>query len=233
MAMPDWFLDELAHAGSEHLDPNYVPGYDQKAAADPTEDLAILRGLGLNMSHTLVDMGAGTGTFALAAAPLCQRVIATDVSPVMLAVMRQKMADAGIANIEVVQSGFLTYEHQGSPADFVYSRHALHHLPDFWKVLALKRIADILQPGGVLYLRDLVYAFEPHEMEAVIETWLANAAPSPERGWTRPELATHVREEYSPFSWLLEPMLEHAGFRIEEINRYNSRLYAAYTCIKL
>src|SRR5687767_7343183 len=77
---PRWYIDEVAHAGMEHFDPGYVPTYDQKAGTNPQEDLAELQGLGLSTSHTLVDLGAGTGTFALAAAPYCKRVIAVDVS---------------------------------------------------------------------------------------------------------------------------------------------------------
>ena len=231
MGTPGWFLDELAHAGSEHLDPTYVPTYDQKAATDPAEDLALLQDFALNPSHTLVDLGAGTGTFTLAAAGLCRRVVAVDVSREMLAALQEKLERSGIANVEIVQGGFLSYDHQGEPADFVYSRHALHHLPDFWKAIALVRIAAILKPGGVLLLRDLVYAFDPGEAEAAIESWLAGAAADARRGWTRPELETHLREEYSTFTWLLEPMIERAGFTIRDAQHHAS-IYAAYTCVK-
>jgi len=227
-----WFLDELAHAGSEHLDPGYVPGYDHKAGTDPADDLAVLRDLGLNETHTLVDLGAGTGTFALAAAPLCHRLIAVDISPVMLARLREKAAQAGIENIECVQRGFLSYEHQGAPADFVYSRHALHHLPDFWKVVALARVAGMLKVGGIFYLRDLVFSFEPDRAEHIIETWLGAAPERAEQGWTRAALETHPREEQSTFSWLPDAMIEHAGFAIQNVNHGASRVHSAYTCIK-
>lgn len=227
-----WILDEVAHAGGEHLDPEYVLTYDQKAATDPEQDIARLRALGLNETHTLVDFGAGTGTLALAAAPFCRRVIAVDVSSAMLRSLEQKAHQLGIGNVEVVLGGFLSYEHHGDPADFVYSRHALHHLPDFWKALALQRVAEILRPGGVLHLRDLIYSFDPSEAEEIFEKWLAGAAKSPDLGWTRQELETHIREEYSPFSWLLEPMLERAGFVIQEIYHDPSRLYSEYICIK-
>jgi ubiquinone/menaquinone biosynthesis C-methylase UbiE len=233
MKNPSWFLDELTHAGGEHFDSNYVPGYDYKAGTDPSDDLALLCELGLNKTHTLVDLGAGTGTFALAAAPLCRHVVAVDVSPTMLTLLREKAARQGIRNIEVVQQGFLSYEHQGNPADFVYSRHALHHLPDFWKALALERIAAILRGGGVLYLRDLIFSCEPSELPHLIEAWLANASQHPEHGWTRPELETHLREEYSTFSWLLEPMLERAGFAIRQTFHDNSHLYSTYACVKM
>lgn len=194
MSRPAWFLDEVAHAGSEHLDPAYVATYNDKAQVDPGADLALLRTLGLNECSVLVDLGADRGTFALAAAALCGRVVAVDVSPVMLATLRAEAAARGLGNVESVQAGFLTCEHQGDPADIVYSRHALHHLPDFWKAVALARVCALLRPGGVLRLRDLVYACEPGAIEPVIDAWLAGAAARPEDGWTRPELETHVRE---------------------------------------
>ena len=231
MTQPDWYLDELAHAGGEHLDSTYVPTYDVKAGTDPREDLDELLKLGLNREQTLVDLGAGTGTFALAAAPYLRRVVAVDVSPQMLAVLRAKLDAAGLANVETVLAGFLSYEHTGDAADVVYSRHALHHLPDFWKAVALARIAAFMKPGGILLLRDLVYSFEPAETDRVIEEWLSRAAPSSDKGWTRAELATHLREEYSPFAWLLEPMIERAGFRIVD-KRVSGAIYAAYACVK-
>lgn len=232
MTTPAWFPDELDLAGSEHLDADYVAGYDRKAGTDPADDLAHLLGLGLNKQHTLVDLGTGTGALPLAAAPHCRRVVAVDVSVPMLDVVRQCAAEAGIGNIECVQAGFLSYEHVGEPPDFVYSRHALHHLSDFWKVMAFQRIADMLRPGGVFHFRDLFFAVEPGEVTAVIERWLGNAAATPGAGWTREELETHLREEYSTFTWLIEPMLERAGFEIRERYGLDSKIYAAYTCVR-
>lgn len=231
MTIPGWYPEEIIHAGEEHLDPGYVATYDAKAQTDPADDVALLRERGLSDMSTLVDLGAGTGTFALAAAPFCRRVIAVDVSRPMLDRLERNAAERGVANLTIVQAGFLSYEHPGPPADVVYSRNALHHLPDVWKAIALARIAAILKPGGVLRLRDLVYDFGPHEADAHFEQWLANAAPTPDRGWTRAELETHIRTEYSTFTWLLEPMLEHAGFSIEERDT-SARLYAAYTCVR-
>lgn len=232
MQRPGWSLDELAYAGEEHLDPAYVTIYDRKSATDTTEDLEVLRAHGLDENSVIVDLGAGTGTFALAVAPLCRRVVAVDVSPAMLTYMRAQAEQHGISNLEVVHAGFLSYEHQGDPADVVYSRNALHHLPDFWKALALKRVAQMLRPAGILRLHDLVYDFNPDEAPQHIEAWLANARERPEDGWTRAELETHVREEHSTFSWLLEPLLERAGFEIREATYRPSKTYAAYTCLR-
>jgi len=228
-----WGLDESAHAGAEHLDAAYVAAYEHKAGVDPSDDLALLRSLGLNDTSVVVDLGAGTGAFALAAAALCQQVVAVDVSAAMLARLRAAAEHRGLRNVACVQAGFLTYTHQGPPADVVYSRHALHHLPDFWKALALVRISALLKPGGVLLLRDLIFSCAPHETEQVIEAWLAGAAACADDGWTRPELEAHVRHEHSTFSWLLEPMLERAGLAIQEAEYSPSRIYTAYMCRKV
>jgi ubiquinone/menaquinone biosynthesis C-methylase UbiE len=225
---PDWFLDELAHAGPEHLDAAYVAGYTQKAGTDPTPELDILRELGLDLSSTLIDLGAGTGVFALAAAPICREVVAVDVSPVMLEALQREAKQRGITNVRCVRAGFLTYE--GGPADFVYTRHALHQIPDFWKAVALRRIACMLRPGGILRLRDLFFSCELDDLDDVVGAWLAGAAPDASQGWTRAEYATHLRDEYSTFTWLFEPMLEHAGFEILDASYSASRIYAEYTC---
>ena len=129
-------------------------------------------------------------------------------------------------------AGFLSYEHTGGPADFVYSRNALHHLPDFWKAIALERVAGLLRPDGIFRLRDIVFACGPGEAEAVIAAWLDTASPSSKLGWTREELEAHVRGEHSTFNWLLEPMLERADFEIEQADYGPLRIYAEYLCVR-
>jgi ubiquinone/menaquinone biosynthesis C-methylase UbiE len=223
-----WALDEIARAGRENLDANHVARYDGKEDAGAAGELALLRRLGLGADSVVVDLGAGTGQFTIAAAATCARVVAVDVSPVMLARLRTKVDASGVANVEVVQSGFVSYEHDGDPADFVYSRYALHHLPDFWKAVALQRMHDILRPGGVLRLWDIVYSFDIAEAEERIEAWCESGGTDVEGDWIRTEFEEHVRDEHSTFSWLLEPMLRSAGFEIEDAVYTPDRFSAKY-----
>ena len=91
----------------------------------------------------------------------------------------------------------------------------------------------MLRPGGVLRLWDVVYGFEPAEAEERIEAWIeATMAADVERGWTRAELAEHVRDEHSTFTWLLEPMLERAGFDVIDASASASGMFARYLCRK-
>jgi cyclopropane fatty-acyl-phospholipid synthase-like methyltransferase len=224
-----WQLDERAFAGPEHLDPGYVAGYDAKSGADEGAELRLLQTHGLNPDTTLVDLGAGTGLAAVAAAPHCRRVVAVDPSPAMLALVSARADAAGLENVQCVRAGFLTYEHRGERPQLVHSRNALHHLSDFWKGIALVRVRELLAPEGTFILRDLVFSFEPHEAHEGIEEWLAGAAASPAEGWTRAELEEHVRTEHSTFSWLLEPLLEHAGFEIVDVD-HRRGAHSTYVC---
>jgi ubiquinone/menaquinone biosynthesis C-methylase UbiE len=223
-------LDEMAHAGPEHLDAGFVAGYDGKQGRpDPGPDLEVFAGHGLDATSTVVDLGAGTGRFALAAARRFGRVVAVDVSPAMQAALRAAAAE--LSNVECVRAGFLSYVHAGPPADGVYTRHALHQVPDFWKAIALDRIARVLRPGGVLRLRDLIYDFAPADAEEVFDRWFAGAATDPLLGYTRDDYAEHIRSEHSTFRWLLEPMLVAAGFDIVTAE-FDRSLYGAYTCLR-
>jgi ubiquinone/menaquinone biosynthesis C-methylase UbiE len=225
-------LDELGHAGPEHLDPDFVAGYDRKQGyPDFTADIAVLQAHGLDGASTVVDLGAGTGRFALAAAASFGHVVAADVSPAMISVIRSRAEQEGLANIECVRAGFMSYQHAGPPADAVYTRNALHQLPDFWKAVALGRIAGMLRPGGILRLHDLIYDFQPGEAGAVFSRWLDGAADDPQRGYTSADYAEHIRTEFSTFRWLLEPMLTVTGFDISD-SEFRGSVYGAYTCVR-
>lgn len=232
---PDsWWLDEKSHAGREHFDEQHARRYDAKMDAQAADEIHLLQDAGvLDEGSYVVDLGAGSGQFTLAVAQVCKRVVAVDVSPVMLTLLREKVELCAASNVEAVDAGFLTYHHTGEPADVVYSRFALHHLPDFWQAIALSRIADILRPGGVFRLSDVVYSFEAADAEQSIEAWITETmATDVEAGWTRAELAEHVRDENSTFTWLLEPMIERAGFDIVDANYSESGMFAQYLCRK-
>jgi SAM-dependent methyltransferase len=200
-------------------------GYDEKSPTDWSDDVERLLALGIGSSSTVVDLGAGTGAFAEAIAERVRRVVAVDVSPAMVATIRSR-------GIEAVQAGFLTYQHSGDPPDAITTRNALHHLPDFWKVVALSRVAAMLRRDGVLLLRDLVFSFDPADAASAFHVWLKTAPTDPAQGWTAAQLANHVRSEYSTFTWLLEPMLERVGFEIKERDLSATGIYAAYLCIR-
>ena len=221
-----WLLDEINSIGRENLDAVHVSRYDEKEDADAAGEVRLLQSLGLSRGSTVVDLGAGTGQFALAAAEAFARVIAVDPSPVMLRLLREKAAVRS-APLEIVEGGFLTYDHAGEPPDLVYSRYALHHLPDFWKAIALDRIRRMLRPQGMVRLWDVVYHFTADDAEDRIEQWCATGSTD-DGEWSRAELEEHVRDENSTFTWLLEPMMLQAGFEIRDASYSDDGFFAKY-----
>ena len=223
-----WMLDELASAGRENLDAAHVERYDAKMDSRAADEVELLRSWGLDAASVVVDLGCGTGQFALATAPACRRVVAVDVSPIMRERLRLKLDAASIDNVEIAAAGYLTYEHGGDPADIVYSRFALHHLPDFWKVMALRRIRAMLRPGGIARLWDVVYSFDVVNAEERIEAWCAPFGDEVDADWARWEMEEHVRDEHSTFAWLLESMFERTGFTIEDAVYSSDQFEARY-----
>ncbi|MCP4644538.1 MAG: class I SAM-dependent methyltransferase, partial [bacterium] len=160
---PRWQFDESCQVGVDYADPENARVYDDRHRRFrdiDAENDRIVSAVDLRSDHVLLELGAGTGLFSVYAADHCARVIATDISGAMLSCVERKAAAAGLANIECRQGGFLTYEHTGEPVDVVVSQVALHHLPDFWKQIALQRLFDMVKPGGRLYLRDVVFSFD-------------------------------------------------------------------------
>lgn len=231
--LPGWFYNELQQIGVDFEDTAQVEVFDRNQTSSTVEaERSLIDHLGISKGHIVIDLGAGTGTFAIQAALAGAYVYAVDVSSVMLDYARQKADNANATNIEFHHSGFLTYEHRGEPVDFIVTKSALHHLPDFWKMTACLRMASMLKDRGILYLRDAVFSFNPAEYQSHIDAWIERVAKPAGEGFTRLDFEMHVREEYSTFGWIIEGMLQRAGFEIVEAD-YFAAEYAQYVCQKI
>lgn len=171
----EWFYDETIQVGTNYQDISNVQAYDQQMAKFrdvKKEAKDIIEAISLGREHSLLEIGTGTGNFAIEAAKHCNEIYAIDVSSAMIAYAKQKAQINGISNISFFQAGFLNYEHNGSPLDMIVSNLALHHLPDFWKMIALERIYNMLKLGGTFYLGDVVFSFPVEEYDNKINTWI-------------------------------------------------------------
>lgn len=232
--LADWYYNEFQHVGVDYADPVLATEYDMRherfrgdmsVAADQLLDT-----LEVASSQILLDIGCGTGTFAIQAARRCSQVYAIDVSPAMLEVARHKADAAGVHNIVFAQAGFLTYEHEGEAVDCITSTAALHHLPDFWKQIGLQRIQPLLKDAGIFYLMDTVYSFQAAQYDSFFDekvAWFSKQV-GPEFGQ---EVAQAIREEYSTLDWIMEGLLMRAGFIISRAE-YADGMMAQYWCRK-
>ena len=230
---PNWFYDEIKQAGVDYNDPTQVAVYDNRHQQfrdyqKGTE--AIIEAVKIGPEHTVIDMGIGTGAFSLYAAPHCKTIYAADVSPVMLEYTRQKAEQAGLTNIVFCRGGFLTYEHRAPAVDAIVSVAVLHHLPDFWKLVGLRRMIQMMKPGGRFYLFDVVFPVEMRDYDAQFEKWVSSMTKAVGLDFAA-EIETHIRDEYSTYDWVMEEFLARAGFRIDQAD-YTDGFGATYLCTK-
>lgn len=213
---PPWQYDEFEQTGRDYSDRSEVEQYDEshehfrdrEAEAD-----SVLEALNLSDGDEVVDLGAGTGTFAIVAARRGLTVTAVDVSREMIDYARDKAERAGVEGISFVHAGFLNYERPDGSVDAVTSSYALHHLPDFWKGIALERIYAMLDDAGTFFLRDVVVAHdEPlDQVQGFVEDQARSGGEK-----SRKDAEGHFREEFSTYDWIMEGLLERAGFTIED-----------------
>lgn len=97
-------------------------------------------------NQTGLELGCGTGSTALALAPSLGQITATDISPEMIAIAREKAAAEGIGNARF-EVADVAGSAQGETFDAVMAHNLLHLLPDLND--DLDRIAALVKPGGL------------------------------------------------------------------------------------
>ena len=225
---PPWIFPEFSPVGVDLSTAEAVRRYDRNQGTDPERDNALLDRLGVGPGTRFVDLACGTGSLVVEAARRGADAHGVDVAEEMLAFTRRRAADAGV-DVSLHHAGFLSYEHTGPPADIVTTRSALHQLPDFWKQAALLRIAPYLRPGGLLYVWDLMFSFPPAEYAEQVQRMIDEFGRLDGEGFTRADFETHVREEFSTCSWIIEGLVEPAGFTVEE-SRFPRPTHGEFVC---
>ena len=148
----------------------------------------------------------------------------------MLEYAKEKAEARGIANISFLHAGLLTFDLGVASCDHVVSTAALPHLPDFWKMVALRRIHRALKDGGRLYVGDLAFSFEIDEYRQVLGNGVREAASRVDDDFAK-DAATTYREEFPTFAWILAGMITRAGFHADDIQvRLNT--WINYVCTK-
>jgi ubiquinone/menaquinone biosynthesis C-methylase UbiE len=228
---PSWLYDEFRGFTLDFHDPHQVELYEARQGTDPEAETQLVRSLGISEKDTLIEYGVGTGAFVEAAARTCRHVHAVDVSLATIEYTGQRLRKLDVTNVTFHHAGFLTYEHRCEAASFVVTKFALHHLPDFWKVVALSRIDRVLGMGGMFYLEDVVFSFQPGSYGTAIEQWIDRAAASAV-GFSKHDFEGHVRDEHSTYSWILEAMIQRTGFVVRK-SEFRTPTIATYLCEKV
>src|SRR5579863_9530417 len=220
MLARDWYYNERRQIG---LDSAVASIYNRDDDRD-VRARATLTMLGVQRGWRIADIGCGNGVLACEAAMLGAEVDAIDISPAMLALAKIQARDRKVA-IRTQSAGLLSFAYQPNSYDLIVSEFALHHLPDFWKAVALSRIFAALKPGANFYLRDIVFVSAPDGEERDVEAWADFSIKN--HDFDRHSVVTHMRDEYSTFGWVIERMLVDAGFTPISVD-YHAPLHGTY-----
>ncbi|MES5486014.1 class I SAM-dependent methyltransferase [Bradyrhizobium sp. INPA03-11B] len=220
MLARDWYYTQRRQVG---LDTAVASIYDVSEDSDVRARQALTM-LGVKPGWRIADIGCGNGVLATEAALIGAEVDAIDISPAMIGLAEIYARDRK-AKIRTQPAGLLSFAYQPNSYDLIVSEFTLHHLPDFWKAVALSRIFNALKSGANFYLRDMVFVSMPDGVDRDVEGWADFSIKN--HGFERESVMTHMRDEYSTFGWVMERMLTETGFTMVAAD-YHAPLHGTY-----
>lgn len=227
----NWLYNEFQQVGRDYADKFEVQIYNEthsKFRDLKRESLDLIAALELSKEDLLVDFGSGTGVFAIEAAQVCKQVFCVDISEEMLAYSQAKADKKGITNMHFVHSGFLNFRLPDNNVSCITSTFSFHHLPDFWKKMALVNMNKMLQKNGKLYIKDVIIeeGTEVKNIDAFIQEQAHLGGT-----FLKEDAELHFREEFSTYDWIFEELLRKAGFTILE-KKMEGGVIGSYFCCK-
>jgi len=184
----------------------------RRYAADPIADAAgfenSLRRTAalLSPSQDVLEVGCGTGTVALRLAAGTRRYLATDVSPEMIAIAREKLAAQPVAPLRFDVASLEGLAAPKASCDTVLAFNLLHLVRDL--DAALDNIRQALRPGGLFISKTSCVA----EMNPLIPR-----VAIPVMRWLGKAPYVHAFDAVD-----LQAAMTRRGFRIEAAERHGT-----------
>ncbi|MBP0012009.1 MAG: methyltransferase domain-containing protein [Roseofilum sp. SBFL] len=227
-SLKDWIWNERQQIGKDYESIEEVALYDEshsKFRDLKLESHEILKLIGAKPGMKLLDIGCGTGIFAIEASKKGLDVTAIDVSNTMLEYAKAKANEAEVS-ITFEEGGFLTHTSPPSHYDLITSSFSFHHLPDFFKFIALDRLRRLIKSDGKLFIQDVIV--EQNNYEPNVNQFI-DRQESVGGDFLREDAIVHFQEEYSTFDWILEELFRKAGFQIVD-SSIQGGLLGRYLC---
>lgn len=132
--------DRISQLYLREVDPRFAPVVEN-----------VIRRGGLRPGQHVLDLGAGTGAVAIAAARLVGstgRVTAVDISPEMLTLARRRVTGLGLKNVEFREGRAEAIPAEARVFDVVLASLSLMYVID--RGAAVREMRRVLRPGGRL-----------------------------------------------------------------------------------
>jgi putative AdoMet-dependent methyltransferase len=223
--------DEMKRGGANHTSALYARAYDkryQAFASCERQTRETLGFLGDDATRAVVDTGGGIGVFALHAARYYHGVGAAEVSRAMLQCARGRDRGVRLTNIALHRSDSPACGHEDEPIDAIVSVVTLHHPPDFWRLVGLRRLASMLNPDGRSCLLDIALSFDIGPYESAVRQ-LVRSAGRPVDARMCDESGAQLRDEYGTCHRLAGSLFAKAGFAVQA-GHLKDELLVVYLC---
>jgi SAM-dependent methyltransferase len=164
---------------------------------------------GITAGSEVLDVAAGTGNAAIPAAQAGAQVIASDLTPELFAVGRQRAADAGVA-IEWIAADAEDLPFEDARFDYVLSALGVQFAPRHEVVAG--ELVRVCRPGGTIVLGNWAADGFIGRFWTIMGPYLPKppAYASPPPGWGREE---HVRQLFAQHP--VELSVERASLEFE------------------
>ena len=106
----------------------------------------------LGARDTLLDIGAGPGTITMDFAARVGHVTATEIGEPELALSRRTAESRGVTNVSFAAEDVHALSFADGSFDVTHAHQVLQHVAD--PVLALREMARVTRPGGIVAARD-------------------------------------------------------------------------------
>ena len=145
----------------------------------------------LSPTDRLLDVGAGPATVTADLARLVREVVAVEISEEAAQITREGLAEAGVGNASVLVGDVHRLDLPDASFDVTHAHQVLQHVAD--PVLALREMARVTRPGGVLAVRDSDYAaFAWYPRLPALDRWLELYQQAARANGGEPDAGRHL-----------------------------------------
>ena len=182
-------------------------------------------------THTIMDIGIGTGLLSFELAKKAKKIIGIDISEKMLERAEKNFREKGIENIELKKMNCIDLKIEDSSMDTIISNLVIHHLDDKEKETAIKEMHRVLKNSGKIVIGDLI------RTEKGIDEMTANIVGTVRSKYgdsaTIKILAQAMKKmflvpEYPATEEFWKCALEKEGFKDISIRQINGPLFIIY-----
>jgi SAM-dependent methyltransferase len=145
----------------------------------------------LRPTDRLLDIGSGPGTITADLARLVAGVVAVEINDTAAALTRSELERQGVRGAEVRVGDVHALDLPDHEFDVVHAHQVLQHVAD--PVRALREMARVTRPGGVVAVRDSDYAaFAWYPRLPGLDHWLALYQAAARANGGEPDAGRHL-----------------------------------------